>query len=146
MASLNRVFLIGNLTADPELRYTPQGTAVCSFRLAVNRKYKDQQGQTKDETCFLNITVWGKQGENCASYLSKGRRAFVEGRLRSRSWQTEDGQKRTVIEVVADRVQFLDAPSRGAGRGPTPEQAQPQEVAGASAEAEFPPTDDDIPF
>ncbi|MEK6545348.1 MAG: single-stranded DNA-binding protein [Nitrospinota bacterium] len=106
MASLNKVFLMGNLTRDPELRYTPSGSAVASFGLAVNRKYK-QGEEIKDETCFIDITVWGKQAENCAEYLSKGRGILVEGRLSYRTWETEEGQKRSKIEVVANNVQFL---------------------------------------
>ena len=117
MASLNRVLLIGNLTRDPELRYTPSGMAVCNLGLAVSRIYNDKQGQKQKETCFLRVTVWGKTGENCASYLKKGRPVFVEGRLQSRSWESEDGRKNTAIDVVADRVQFLGSPGEGGGGG-----------------------------
>ncbi len=106
MASLNKVFLMGNLTRDPELRYTPNGSAVASFGLAVNRKYK-QGDELKDETCFVDITVWGKQAENCAEYLSKGRGVLIEGRLSYRSWETDEGQKRSKLDVVANNVQFL---------------------------------------
>ena len=107
MASFNKVMLMGNLTRDPELRYTSGGQAVCNFSLAINRYFNDKQGERKEETTFMRITVWGKQGENCAQYLSKGRSAFVEGRLQSRSWETEDGQKRSAVDVVADSVQFI---------------------------------------
>jgi len=106
VASLNKVFLMGNLTRDPELRYTPNGSAVASFGLAVNRKYK-QGDELKDETCFVDITVWGKQAENCAEYLSKGRGVLIEGRLSYRSWETDEGQKRSKLDVVANNVQFL---------------------------------------
>lgn len=111
MASLNKVLLIGNLTRDPELRYTPNGTAVVNLRLAVNRRYKDRTGETKEDTCFVTITAWDKQAEVCNQYLQKGRPIFVEGRLQTRSWETSDGQKRNTIEVRAERIQFLG--SRG---------------------------------
>lgn len=120
MASFNRVFLMGNLTRDPELRYLTNGTAVANLGLAVNRRYRAQDGELKEEVCFVRIVVWGKQAENCSQYLNKGSGIFVEGRLQSRSWETEDGQKRSVMEVRADRVQFLGRPSE---RGETAEGA-----------------------
>ena len=107
MASLNRVFLIGNLTRTPELRYTPSGTAVADLRLAVNRNYTTQGGEKREETCFLTCVVWGKQAESCGEYLDKGSPVMVEGRLQTRDWETKDGQKRSVVEVVAERVQFM---------------------------------------
>lgn len=107
MASYNRAILMGNLTRDPELRYIPNGSAVANLRLAVNRIYKSQTGEQKEEVTFVGVVVWGKQAENCAEYLSKGSSVFIEGRLQSRQWETEDGQKRSVLEVVADRVQFM---------------------------------------
>lgn len=106
MASFNKVLLMGNLTRDPELRYTSGGTAVASFGLAVSRKFK-QGEEWKDEVCFVDITVWAKQGENCAEYLSKGSLAFIEGRLNYQTWETDGGQKRSKLEVVANNVQFL---------------------------------------
>ena len=109
MASFNKVMLMGNLTRDPELRYTSNGSAVASFGLAVNRKFK-QGDELKEDVCFVDITVWGKQGENCAEYLSKGRPAFIEGRLQYSTWES-DGQKKSKLEVVANAVQFLG--SRG---------------------------------
>ncbi len=112
MASLNKVFLIGNLTRPPELRYTPSGTAVADVRLAVNRSYTTQSGEKREDTCFLTVVVWGKQAESCGEYLDKGSPILVEGRLQTREWEGKDGQKRTVIEVVADRVQFM-----GRGKG-----------------------------
>ena len=111
MASLNKVLLIGNLTKDPELRYTPQGTAVTNLRLAVNRKYKDRNQELKEEVCFITVVAWDKQAEVCNQYLQKGRPVFIEGRLQSRSWEDNAGQKRNVIEVRAERVQFLGGPS-----------------------------------
>jgi len=129
MASLNKVFLIGNLTRDPELRYTPSGTAVANFGLATSYKYKGQDGEIKEETCFVDIVTWNKTAENCSNYLSKGRPVFIEGRLQFRSWETDDGQKRTKLDVVADRVQFLGGPRSDAGLNVPDDEA-----------------DDDIPF
>jgi len=111
MANLNRVLLIGRLTRDPELRYTPSGTAVSDLGLAVNRNYTGQDGTRKEETCFLDIVVWGKQAENCHKFLAKGRQIFVEGRLKMDSWENKDGQRRNKIQVVADTIQFLGGPS-----------------------------------
>lgn len=128
---VNRIILIGNLTADPELRYTPQGTPVANFRIAVNRSIKDGAGGYKDEVMFLRIVVWDKAGETCAQYLSKGRPVLVEGRLDLRDYETKEGEKRTSVEVVADRVVFLS----GGGS------------AAASRQAEVAPeTPDDVPF
>ena len=107
MANLNRVFLIGNLTRDPELRYTTSGTAVTNLRIAVNRRYKTQTGEMKEETAFMTVVAWGKQAETCSQFLSKGKPVFVEGRLQMRSWEDPNGQKRNVLEVRASRVQFL---------------------------------------
>ncbi len=110
MANLNRVFLMGNLTRDPELRYTPNGTAVSNLRIAVNRRFRTQSGEVKEETAFVTVVAWGKQAETCTQFLAKGRPIFVEGRLQTRSWETQDGQKRNVLEVRASRVQFLGRP------------------------------------
>ncbi len=107
MVNFNKVFLVGNLTRDPELRYTPQGTAVTTLRLAVNRLFKDKEGQPQKDTCFVNIVVWRQMAEVCNQYLQKGRQVFVEGRLQSRSWQNNEGKNRSVLEVVASRVQFM---------------------------------------
>ncbi|MCB9719380.1 MAG: single-stranded DNA-binding protein [Candidatus Omnitrophica bacterium] len=117
MANLNKVFLIGNLTRDPELRYTPGGTAVANLGIAVNRRFKDSSGELKEEVCFLTVTVWDKQAEACCQYLTKGRPVFVEGVLQSRFWETTDGQKRSAIDVRAERVQFLGTYSNGSGKG-----------------------------
>ena len=115
MMSLNRVLLIGNLTKDPELRYTPSGTPVANLRLAVNSSFKDQSGARKEETCYVTIVVWSKQAEICQQYLKKGRSIFVEGRLLYRSWEAE-GKTRSTMEVRADRIQFLGPPPSTAGR------------------------------
>ena len=117
MASLNKVLLIGNLTKDPELRYTPNGTAVTNLRIAVNRKFKDRTGELKEDTCFVTVTAWDKQAEICNQYLHKGRAVFVEGILQSRSWETNDGQKRSTIDVRAERIQFLGPPKVEGGQG-----------------------------
>lgn len=107
MANLNKVFLIGNLTRDPELRYTPAGVAVANLGLAVNRRFRDKTGELREDVCFLTVTVWDKQAGACCQYLQKGSPIFVEGVLQSRSWETTDGQKRSTIDVRAERVQFL---------------------------------------
>ncbi|MDD5195295.1 MAG: single-stranded DNA-binding protein [Candidatus Omnitrophica bacterium] len=107
MVSFNKVFLMGNLTRDPELRYTPQGTAVANLGLAVNRYYKDKSGQNQKDTCFLTIVAWGQMAEVCNQYLQKGSQILVEGKLQSRSWQDNEGKKRSTIEVRADNIQFM---------------------------------------
>jgi len=108
MASLNKVMLIGNVGSDPEMRYTPNGKAVTSFRMATNYRYIGSDGERKEETEWFRVSVWGKQAESCNQFLSKGRRVYVEGRLHSRSWEGQDGQMRTSLEVSANRVIFLD--------------------------------------
>lgn len=112
--SLNQVFLMGNLTRDPELRQTPSGQSVTSFSLALNRSYKDASGEWQEATDYIDIVCWGPLAERVAQYLSKGRRCLVQGRLQSRSWEQE-GQKRSKVEVLANDVTFLD--SRGGGDG-----------------------------
>lgn len=106
--NLNKVFLIGRLTRDPELRYTPSGSAVASFRLAINREYTAKDGSKKDQPCFINLVVWGKKAEVCAEYLKKGSMIFVEGRLSYREWETQEKERRSTIEVYVDNFQFLD--------------------------------------
>ena len=118
MAGFNKVILMGNLTRNPELRYTPSGTPVASFGLAVSRRFK-QGDDLKEEVCFVDIVVFGKQAEHCGQYLSKGNGVIVEGRLQQRRWETEDGQKRSKHEVVAQTVTFM--PKRqDAGAGTEP--------------------------
>ena len=124
---------MGNLTRDPELRYTSGGTAVASFGLAVNRKFK-QGEEWKDEVCFVDITAWAKQGENCAEYLNKGSLVFIEGRLNYQTWEAEGGQKRSKLEVVANNVQFL-----------TPK-GSPQVEVGPASSPSSSSDDNDIPF
>ncbi|GIW55235.1 MAG: single-stranded DNA-binding protein [Nitrospiraceae bacterium] len=121
MAGFNKVILIGNLTRNPELRYTPSGTPVASFGLAVSRRYK-QGEELKEEVCFVDIVVFGKQAEHCGQYLSKGNGVIVDGRLQQRRWETEDGQKRSKHEVVAQTVTFLPKrPEAGGGDAPMPD-------------------------
>lgn len=108
-ASMNKVFLMGNLTRDPELRYVPSGSAVANFTVAVNRPYKDSAGEKKEDVSFIRVVVWGKMAEICGEYLSKGRPVLVEGRLKSRTWEGTDGQKKSALDVVANSVQFLGA-------------------------------------
>ena len=134
MANLNKVFLIGNLTKDPELRYTPQGTAVVNLRLAVNRRFRDKNQELKEEVCFITAVVWDKQAESSNQYLHKGSPLFIEGRLQSRSWEDNSGQKRNVIEVRAERVQFLGAAP--AKEGPSFQvEPQPQESKPSTQDA-----------
>lgn len=111
MANLNKVFLMGNLTRDPEFKYTTNGNTMSNIRIAVNRNFKTKDGEIKEKTLFLTVIVWGKQAEICNQYLSKGKLIFVEGRLEGRSWETPEGQKKSILEVCADRVQFLDKSS-----------------------------------
>jgi single-strand DNA-binding protein len=148
VANINRVVLVGNLTKDPELRHTPSGTAVCKLRLAVNTRQKDQAtGEWGDKPNYFDVTVWGNQGESCATYLSKGRPVGIDGRLDWREWEAQDGTKRQAVEIIAESVQFLG--SRGDGEGqsqyiPSSDVAADQSdfvKTGAGAAA-----DDDIPF
>jgi single-strand DNA-binding protein len=143
-ASINRVVLVGNLTKDPELRHTGGGTPVCSLRIAVNSRRRDESGQWTDKPNYFSISVFGNQAESCAQYLSKGRPVAVDGRLEWREWE-KDGVKREAVEVVADSVQFLCSRGDGDGAGGG-NQFVP---AGAQESADFPAAaaaDDDIPF
>lgn len=159
MAQLNKVFLIGNLTRDPELRVTPKGTPICQFGLAINRQYKDESGATRDETTFVDIEAWGKQGELVSKYLTKGSPCFVEGRLRLDQWEDkQSGQKRSRLKVVLDNVQFLGR-GGGVGGGTAPAapngdegdqsmdrySAPPARSSGAKPAAAD-PVDEDVPF
>lgn len=152
-ASFNKVFLIGNLTRDPELRYIPSGQAVTSFTVATNRTYLSPSGEKKEDASFTRVVTWGRSAEVCNEYLKKGSQVFVEGRLQSRSWQAQDGSKRSALEVIAARVQFL-----GGSKGARMEGAQaegPESVVDDSfapkdssikvSEEELSP-DDEVPF
>ncbi len=134
MANLNKVFLMGNLTRDPELRYIPSGTAVATFTVASNRVYTSAAGEKKEEACFVRVVSWARQAELAAEYLTKGSPIFVEGRLQSRSWETPDGQKRSTIEVVAQNIQFLGR-GKGAGAGPSTSSGRSGAETGAQPSA-----------
>jgi len=141
-ASLNKVILIGNLTADPELRYTPSGTARTRFSVAVNRQYKDSSGKLQEEVTFVPIITWGSQAENCANYLSKGRSVAVEGRLRIDSFENAEGERKRVVEVVASSVQFLGGPPRQSD-SPGPGASAPSTPAAPESSTQ---PDQEVPF
>lgn len=138
MASFNKVFLIGNLTKDPELRYTGTGVPIANIRLAISHKYKTSQGELKDEVCYINVVVFGKQAVPCNDYLKKGSPVFIEGRLRSRSWES-DGQKKSTIEVTANRVQFMST-GRKETEGTSVESDAVSEFEPESGHAEIQPS------
>jgi single-strand DNA-binding protein len=147
------VIVTGNLTRDPELRNTPNGTAVCKLRVAVNSRRKDQSGEWVDKPNYFDVTVWGAQGENCATYLSKGRPVAIDGRLEWREWETQDGNKRQAVEIIADSVQFLGSRDGAGGNGTasTASTAQSDIPADTSDFESSEPagvgaSDDDIPF
>jgi single-strand DNA-binding protein len=156
MANLNKVFLIGNLTRDPELRYTPSGTAVAQFGLATNRRWKDRSsGEMREETTFVDVEVWGRQAELAGQYLAKGRPLFIEGRLRLDQWEDRNtGQKRSRLKVVGERFQFLGARGDGRGEGGGSRRASGPKRGGSQAPAEDPGSaldegfeaSEDIPF
>lgn len=123
-ASLNKVLMIGNLTRDPEMRCLPSGQAVTTFSIALNRTYQTPQGEKKEEVSFIRIVTWAKRAEICNQYLKKGSPVFVEGRLQTRSWEAQDGTKRSTTEVVATNVQFLN---KGQGRQGDADVSVPQE-------------------
>jgi single-strand DNA-binding protein len=158
MASFNKVVLLGNLTRDPDLRYTPNGTTVASFGLAVNRRYRQDEAW-HDEVCYVDIVTFGRQAETVGEYLSKGHLAMIEGRLQWRSWETDEGQRRSQHEVVATHVQFMPRGSRGPtheadqttrpdgpSRPATSSPGAPLMGGGSGLDEGLPPTDDDIPF
>jgi len=142
MANFNKVFLMGNLTRDPQLSYTPNQTAVVDFGLAVNRRWKGQDGENREETCFVDCRAFGRLAENVNKYLTKGRPLFVEGRLTFNSWTAQDGTKRSKHRVTVENFQFLGSPARAGGTE--------QDVSGKSTETEEQGGDsmgaDDIPF
>jgi single-strand DNA-binding protein len=148
--NINRVVLTGNLTRDPELRSLPSGNSVCSLRVACNTRRKDNAtGEWVDKPNYFDVTVWGAQGENCARYLAKGRPVGVDGRLEWREWQTQDGQKRQSVEIVADSVQFLGGRDEaGSGNGFTPRSDVPVDEADFKVSQTAPAAagEDDIPF
>ncbi len=160
-ASLNKVLLMGNLTRDPEVKYTPKGNAVGDLSLAINDSYKAQDGTIKETVTYVDVEVWGRQAETCKQYLTKGRPVFVEGQLRLDQWE-QDGQKRSKLKVRADRVQFLGSPAGGgsggsgggrsggnysSGSGSSSGSEERSSRPAPMAEDRPPlPSDDDIPF
>lgn len=152
--SFNKVLLMGNLTRDPELRYLPSGQPVTTFTVAVNRNYVAQSGEKKEEVSFIRVVVWARRAEVCNEYLRKGSPVFVEGRLQSRSWEAQDGSKRSTLEVVAQNVQFLsrskggeggDAPEMGEDVFEESEAPRASKSAASSSGSDLQP-DDEIPF
>ena len=152
MASFNKVILAGNLVADPELRYTPKGTAVCKIRLAVNRVYTTESGEKKEEVTYVDIDAFARQAEVISQYLKKGRPILIEGRLRYETWEDKQtNQKRSKLGVVLESFQFLDSGRGGEGGPPAPARgsrpAQPAASEAPASEAEAPqPSEDDVPF
>jgi single-strand DNA-binding protein len=143
MASVNKVILVGNLGKDPEVRFTPSGRAVAKFPLATTDSWTDQENSRQERTEWHNVVVWGKQAESCGQYLAKGRQVYVEGAIRSRSYDDKEGNKRYITEVVAQRIQFLGGGGGGRGAG----------IAGSGGAENFDefggapmPADDDVPF
>lgn len=151
--SFNKIIIIGNLGRDPELRYTPQGNAVCSFTMATNEKRKDKSGESQDITTWFKVTLWGKQAENGAKYLKKSSAVYIEGRLRIEEWTDREGNNRFTLDVQATDMQFLPTANNGGGSdhhertshsepthsGPPPATSTPSSVPAPAA-------DDDIPF
>ena len=147
---VNKVILVGNLGVDPEMKYTPSGAGVCEFRLATNESWMDKAGQKQERTEWHRIVVWGKRGEICAKFLSKGRQVYIEGRLRTRSWEDQTGNKRYMTEIIADDVQFLGSREGGGGGGgrgggddPPPNEPDSGGYGGGGGGGG---PDDDIPF
>ncbi len=150
MANFNKVILAGNLTRDPQLRYLPSNTAVCEFGIAVNRTWRDRDGNQKEETCFVDVSAFGRPAETINQYMSKGRPILIEGRLKFDSWTGQDGQRRSKLSVVAENFQFLGGRNDGGGSGSDAPRRAPQRDAGPDAPPpphdERPPEGDDLPF
>src|SRR5688572_13024840 len=159
MPSLNKVLLMGNLTRDPELRVTPKGTSICQFALAINRKFKMESGESREEVIYVDVEAWGKQGETIAKYVTKGRPLFVEGRLRLDQWEDKNTkEKRSRMKVVLEQFEFLgDSRGGGAGGGgpssepgidqtATPERHSPPARSAGAKPASQENLDEDVPF
>ncbi len=150
MASYNRVILMGNLTRDPQLRYLPSGMAVCEFGLAASRRFRDKDGNQKEEVCFVDVSAWGRQAETINQYMTKGKPILIEGRLKYDQWTGQDGQKRSRLSVVAENFQFVGPRAEG----PVGLSGERTSAAGAPAgttppvdlDDVPPPSDDNIPF
>ncbi len=138
MANLNKVMIIGNVGTDPEMRFTPNGNPVTTFRIATSRVFTNAEGERKQETEWFTVVTWNKLAESCNQFLTKGRRAYVEGRLRTRAWEGQDGQRRSRVEIVADRVLFLDR------QAVAPLPAEEAGVAGVAGVGEV--EAEDLPF
>lgn len=155
MAYLNRVFLIGNLTRDPEIRYIPSGKAVADLRMALSRKYRTASGELKEETCYVSVVAWERQAETAGEYLKKGSAIMVEGSLRYEQWE-KDGEKKNMLRVNADRIQFLDRLKRPVEPNQASEEGQKREAPSAATEPAAPAApaapgeekgdDDNLPF
>ena len=153
---VNKVILVGNLGADPDMRYTPSGQGVCELRLATNESWNDKNGQRQERTEWHRVVVWGKRAEICSKYLSKGRQVYVEGRIQTRNYDDKDGNKRYITEIIANDVQFLGGGGAGGGReGRSSEGPPPGEPdfggyggggGGGGAGGGGGGPDDDIPF
>lgn len=141
MAGLNKVMLIGNLGADPEVKYTPSGTAVTNFRIATSEKWKDKEGKVQERTEWHRIVTFGKLAEICGEYLVKGKQVYIEGRIQTRSWDDKDGNKKYMTEVVADKMQMLGSPDSKDNK----QKGQAVEETGFSQENNT-PQDEDVPF
>jgi single-strand DNA-binding protein len=152
MASFNKVILVGNLTRDPELRYTPKGTAIAKIGVAVNRVWTNEAGEKKEEVTFVDVDVFGRTAENVGQYMRKGRPILIEGRLRLDQWDDKQtGQKKSKLGVVAETVQFLGSPTGSEGGAPAPARQRPAAApaaapAGEPLEGDGPPESDDVPF
>lgn len=154
MANYNRVILMGNLTRDPQLRYLPSNTPVCEFGMAINRRYRSQDGNQREETCFVDITAFGRQAENINQYMAKGRPILVEGRLRYESWTSQDGQRRSKLVVVAENSQFIGGRSGDSGGSSSNQGGHSRNQSPAAEQSSGhtydpdsgPPSDDNIPF
>jgi single-strand DNA-binding protein len=148
MASVNKVILVGNLGKDPEVRFTPSGRAVAKFSIATTESWMDQESSRQERTEWHNIVVWGKQAESCGQYLAKGRQVFIEGAIRSRSYDDKEGNKRYITEIIAQRVQFLGSSGGGSGRGISAEGGGGGAAAGGNFDefggGQIP--EDDVPF
>jgi single-strand DNA-binding protein len=142
--SFNKIIIVGNLGRDPELRYTPQGQAVCDISIATTEKRKDQTGEMKDETTWFRVTLWGRQAEVASQYLAKGKQVYIEGRLRTREWTDKDGRVRTTLEVFGTDMRMLG--SRGEDVAVTPSMAGKPKASDAHDPTDHVVTEDDIPF
>ena len=144
MASLNKVFLMGNLTRDPELRYTTAGLAVASFGIAINRSWTAKTGEQKEDVCFVDVSIFGRSAEVIGEYFSKGNPIFIEGRLQFNQWETKDGQKRSALKVVADNFQFIGVMAKRPADGTTSKEGTTPNIAPEDVNLDI--NNEEIPF